>query len=508
MLIRNTAANLAGQLLYPLLSLALVPLYLRELGLEGYGFIGLMTLVVSLLAILSRGLGGGLQREVSRRTGTADAVTLRRLLRSMEILYWVIGGTIAVGLGGMAALFGPRVIEVSTLPASTARLLLVLLVVRVSVAFPHSVYQSVFIGTERQVLNAGITAAHALTSAAAGAVAVLLVGSVAAFYVSETLVAAMFLIVLRRQAFGVLPPGATHFDRYEIGGLIRLSLALMWTSGIGLLLATLDRLFISVLLPLAALGLYAIAVLGGRAIMLVLNPFLQAAYPGLCQLVRSGSPDAQAAALLRNGAAVATVGAAVGVPLAVFSEEALLVWVRDAEVARTAAGLMSLYLVGSLGIAFGAVLYQWQTAAGRTRVAVIFNTLALFWFPPLLYVLVSRAGLAGGATAWAVYGLLAWTTHVGATFRRSALPVRHLPEYLRITVVALVPSLLTALAARWVADVWFDEALWVRLLLAAAAAVTGSLPALAMLSRHGSPTIFGKIAAVVSQTSPAPHPHS
>lgn len=503
-LIRNTAANLAGQLLYPLLALALVPLYLRTLGLEGYGFIGLMTAVVSLLAILSRGLGGGLQREVARRIGSADAGSLRRLLRSMELAYWAVGLGIFAVLAALALLAGPSVIEARTLPASSLRLLLVLLALRVSVTFPHSVYQAVFIGTERQVLGAGLNAAHALSAAAAAAGAVVLTESVAAFYISETVVAAVFLVVFRRQAFGALPSGDVRFDRAEIAGLVRLSAALMWTSGIGLLIATLDRLVIGVLLPVTALGVYAIAVLGGRAVLLVLNPFLQAVYPGLCRLVRNESLDAQASALLRTAAAVAVVAAGVGVPLAVFSEEALVVWVRDPEVAHAAAGVMSLYVVGSLGVAFGSVFYQWQTAADRTRPAVVFNTLALGWFPPLLYLLVARFGLTGGAAAWAVYGLLAWAVNLGATFHASALPVRHLSAFVRLTAVALTPAVLMALLARSAADAWFSGTLSGRILVAAVAAAAGSLPAIVMLSRHGSPDIFGKIAAA-THGGPASH---
>ncbi len=66
-MIRNTVANFAGRLLYPLLALALVPFDLRHVGIEGYGLIGLIAMVVSVLGVFSKGLGSALQREFGRR---------------------------------------------------------------------------------------------------------------------------------------------------------------------------------------------------------------------------------------------------------------------------------------------------------------------------------------------------------------------------------------------------------------------------------------------------------
>ena len=85
---------------------------------------------------------------------------------------------------------------------------LALLAVRVALAFPHSIYQSVFIGTERQVEGNVINGLLALSAVAAGVTAILVFGSVTAVYVGEVVTAGIFLIVLRLRAFAVLPPGA------------------------------------------------------------------------------------------------------------------------------------------------------------------------------------------------------------------------------------------------------------------------------------------------------------
>ena len=480
-LIRNTAANVAGQLLYPLLAFVLVPFYIGRLGLEAYGLIGLMALVVSLLGIFTRGLGGALQLEVSRRTGSPDEPTLPGLLRSVETVYWAAAGVIAIALGTFALTAGSSWVKSDAITPSEIRICLVLLAARVALAFPHSVYQSLLIGTERQVLGSALNAGLALTAAAGGVGAVLVFDSVTAYYASEAIVAGLFLAVYRRAAYGVLSSGPLRADLTEVRNLMGISLALMWTSGIGLLLSTLDRLFVTAMLPVASLAVYTVAVMGGRLVMVFYNPFLQAAYPQMCRMVRSGSPDDQARDLARNHAVLLLIAAGAGVPLCGFAPEVLALWIGDPAVTQAGAPVLSVYVAGSLMLAFASVLYQWQTAAGRTGVAVRFNTVALVWFPIALALLISRIELLGGAIAWALYGALAWITNLLTTYGHRALPLRHMYVSVRTTVLALAPAVIFTLVARLAADQALADCLWGRAACGAGAGLCGAGVAFAVV---------------------------
>ncbi len=477
MLISNTAANLAGQLLYPLLALVLVPFYLRHLGLEGYGLVGLMSLVVSLLAVFSRGLGSAVQREIGRRSGTAAATTLRQLLRSVEVLYWGLAAGLALLLAAAAFTIGPRWVQAQQLSLETVTTCLVLLAVRVAVAFPHSVYQSVFVGAERQVLGNALNAAIALTSATCSVASVLVFQSVVAVYASEVVVAAVYVFVLRAFAFSVLPAAPAAFDRGEVRALMGISAALVWTNGVGLLLSNLDRLIVSALMPVAALAVYTMAVMGGRLVTLFSNPFLQASFPRMCQVTQNGSPEDQARDVLRNAAVLVVVAASFGLPLAAFSAEVLTFWVRDPALVAATAPIMSIYTAACLLLAFASVFYQWQTATGRVGVQVTFNGIALLWFPLLLWILTQRMGLTGAATAWAIYGALALVSNVWATYGRDRLPATTGLAYLRMTAFALAPAILFTAISRLAADAWFAHSLVARAACASGAGLCGGLAA-------------------------------
>ena len=63
---RNVIANYLGQAWGALMGLAFVPFYIRYLGVEAYGLIGIFALLQTLLSLLDLGLTPALSREMSR----------------------------------------------------------------------------------------------------------------------------------------------------------------------------------------------------------------------------------------------------------------------------------------------------------------------------------------------------------------------------------------------------------------------------------------------------------
>ena len=62
----NILANFAGQAWSGLLTLALVPVYIKFLGIEAYGLIGFYAMLQGMLVVLDFGLGQTLNRELAR----------------------------------------------------------------------------------------------------------------------------------------------------------------------------------------------------------------------------------------------------------------------------------------------------------------------------------------------------------------------------------------------------------------------------------------------------------
>ena len=63
---RNAIANFVGQGWTALIGLAFIPIYIRLLGIEAYGLVGVFAVLQSWLAILDLGLTPTLSREMAK----------------------------------------------------------------------------------------------------------------------------------------------------------------------------------------------------------------------------------------------------------------------------------------------------------------------------------------------------------------------------------------------------------------------------------------------------------
>src|ERR1035437_5965996 len=96
---RNVVANYFGQGWSALMSLAFVPLYIRYLGIESYGLIGIFALLQAWLALLDIGMKPALGREMARFTaGAHNSQSIRDLARSIELIEPPMAGGFALAI--------------------------------------------------------------------------------------------------------------------------------------------------------------------------------------------------------------------------------------------------------------------------------------------------------------------------------------------------------------------------------------------------------------------------
>src|ERR1017187_5737326 len=95
----NVVANYSGQGWSALMGLAFVPVYIRYLGIEAYGLIGIFALLQVWLALLDMGMRPALAREMARFTaGAHNAQSIRDMLRSVEAIGMAIAGVVVLGI--------------------------------------------------------------------------------------------------------------------------------------------------------------------------------------------------------------------------------------------------------------------------------------------------------------------------------------------------------------------------------------------------------------------------
>ena len=82
---RNILANYTGQIYVTLISILLIPMYVKFMGAEAYGLVVFYAMLQGWFMLLDMGLTPTMARETARfRGGATDALSLRRLLRALE----------------------------------------------------------------------------------------------------------------------------------------------------------------------------------------------------------------------------------------------------------------------------------------------------------------------------------------------------------------------------------------------------------------------------------------
>ncbi|MCP5004003.1 MAG: oligosaccharide flippase family protein [Planctomycetes bacterium] len=97
----NTIANYIGKGYTALVGIVMLSLYLQYLGPEAYGLVGFFTMMQAWLALLDMGLSPTLSWQVAYKRGQAGEKlrSIRKLLRSIEIVFFVLAASIAFVCG-------------------------------------------------------------------------------------------------------------------------------------------------------------------------------------------------------------------------------------------------------------------------------------------------------------------------------------------------------------------------------------------------------------------------
>ncbi|MDB6089440.1 MAG: polysaccharide biosynthesis protein [Gammaproteobacteria bacterium] len=417
-LTRNIAAGLASSAWTALLGLAVVPLYLKYLGLEAYGLIGFFATTQALFQVLDMGLAQTMNREIARCAAADDLPQGRRLLHSLAVVYWAAAAAIAL----LMLLLGPWIADHWLKPGRVQREsvthAVVLMGAVIACRWPISLYQGALNGLQRLALSSAV-AVGMTTLASGGAIVVLMFVSrtIEAFFIWQAVVGLIYALTIRSLSWTVLGRSAgLRFDRQQLQRVWGYSLGMGGIAISALVFTQLDKALLSKLLGLADFGRYVLASTIVAGLYVLVTPLFNAVYPRFSQLVALGD-SVQLTDLYRLGTRLlSSVLFPIAVVLAVLAREVIAFWTGNEQLAGAVAPLVALLSAGS---ALHGVMYfpfALQLAYGLPRVALTINLVLLVVQVPLVITCAYSMGALGGALSWLVLHVLylllgTWLTH-------------------------------------------------------------------------------------------------
>lgn len=386
------------------MQLAFIPIYIKYLGIEAYGLIGVFAMLQAWLALLDMGMTPTLNREMARFTGGAHtAESICDLVRSMEVVSLIFAFLIAAGLWCASDWLGLHWLQLDKLSPEAASEAIAIMGLIAAMRIIESVYRGALLGLQIQVWINSVSAALA-TLRGVGAVAVLywISPSIQAFFIWQACISLVTLIIFGFRVYHALPIPLrrARFSRRALMEIWHFARGMIITTLLSLLLMQADKLILSRLLSLEIFSIYMLAATVANALGLLIIPISQSYYPKFTELITRRDKLGLIAAY-HQGAQLMTVMLVPATLILVFHGEFLLVlWTGNMALAQNTATLVALLAIGTTFNGLMHIPYMLQLACGWSSLAAKVNLVAVTVLIPILFWAVPRYGAIGAAWVW------------------------------------------------------------------------------------------------------------
>lgn len=409
MLKRNLVANYIGQGWTALMGLAFIPLYIKFLGVEAFGLIAIFAVLQAFLSLLDVGMTPTLNREMARfRGGSHSALTIRDLLRSIEIVALGIAIFILLGIWFISSWLARDWVQSQSLSIKTIQNAFVVMGVVASFRFLEGIYRSAIIGLQHQVLFNVVSGALS-TMRSLGAVGILIWVSptISAFFIWQALVSALSFGIMLRITYNLMPKASRsgQFSRQSLREVQNFSGGMMGILLLALILTQADKILLSKLLTLHDYGYYSLAAVVASALYMLATPITTAWFPLLSTLHAQNKHEEFIEKYHQGAQLVSVIVGSSAIAIILFSKTLLEAWTNDNDLATKSGNLLSILALGNLLSALLWLPGQAQLAYGWTRLSIIVNIFAVIIFVPMIISVTPLYGGEGAAWIWVLLNI-------------------------------------------------------------------------------------------------------
>lgn len=404
---RNIIANFSGNIWTGIMNLVFVPLYIRFMGIEAYGLVGIFACLQALFALLDIGLSSTLNREMANLSVQQNkAREMRDLLRTLEIPYWIV----AIVIAGSVILASPLIayhwVNAVELEPHTVRRAVSIMGLAVGFRWPLSFYSGGLMGLQRQVLLNTINAVMA-TCRGLGAVIILWLISptIEAFFSWQILVSSVHVGFVLYYLWRSLSLGTPHRPRFRyvvLRHIWKFAVGMTGITALTTILTQLDKIILSRMLSLQMFGYYTLATVVAMNLYRLISPVMSATYPRLTNLFALGAMSELADLYHKSAQLVSIFTLPTTMMLVFFSKEILLLWTQDSVVAEHAHLIVSILILGTALNGLMNIPYALQLASGWTKLAFSVNLVSILFLIPLMILMTYQYGPTGAASVWVI----------------------------------------------------------------------------------------------------------
>ena len=149
---KSVIANYIGRGLLTTLSIVFIPIYIKYLGMEAYGLIGIYTILVSMMMLVDVGMGQTIVREVAKYTSKSLSLNeIKDTLKTFKYIYFIIGIFLFSLIYSSSELIVSKWLNIESLLYEDVILAIELMSMMVFISWISILYRNSIIGLQYQV---------------------------------------------------------------------------------------------------------------------------------------------------------------------------------------------------------------------------------------------------------------------------------------------------------------------------------------------------------------------
>lgn len=406
---KNMTANFAGSFWQALMAFIFIPLYIKFVGIESWGLIGIFVTLQAMSSILDLGMSNTLNREMARLSALKDRQQeMRNLVRTLEMLYWGIAALVGIAIVSLSPFIAHHWIKANQLSPKAVEQAFLLMGIAIALQMPVGFYSGGLIGLQRQVLlNAINIAANTLRGIGVVLLLWLVSPTIQAYFLWQIAVSIINILLLamflkRRLLFA---GNTTVFQKQLLKGVWRFAAGMSAISVLAVILTQMDKIILSRMLSLEMFGYYTLASSVAMALAFVFTPVFSAVYPMFTQSVSADDQEGLKRLYHKSCQFMSVLVLPVAIVTALFSYEIILLWTQKPVIAEKSHLLVSILICGTAINGVMNLPYALQLAFGWTKLSFFKSTIAVILLVPLIIYMAMRYGAVGAASVWLVLNM-------------------------------------------------------------------------------------------------------
>lgn len=405
----NFIANSLGGGWNALVSLAFIPLYIKFLGMESYGLIGIFAVLQAWLYLLDLGMTPTLTREMARYTGgrmTTDDIY--DTLRSIELVGTSISLVMFFGVYSASDWIASNWLVAENIEVQTIANSFVVMGGVASLRFLEGLYRGAIVGLQQQVLFNILNSLMATFRWGGAFIVVAYVSpTIQAFFLWQGFVSLITLLLFAFTTYSLLPQSSRRakFSKAVLVRIVGFAGGMLGITILSLVLSQVDKIYLSKMLSLSAFGEYTLASVVAGTLYMLVGPIAQAWFPRLSELYERQDGQKLISTFHQGSQLITVILASVSFTIIVYANTIITLWTNDISLAGRITTLVQLLVFGNFLNTLMYIPYQTQLAHGWTNLSLKLNFWALLFILPAIFWAVPRFGAEGAALVWLVLNL-------------------------------------------------------------------------------------------------------